>query len=189
MRNLINRAKAVFKPKPELTTVQKLNAKFGPILEGLLELRNENHTFQASELGGGYDLSCYLRPTIAKTGYTNCTTHKGAFSLNPPAQIARAPITKPNCHGVYRVSLSYEWAVRALDKKDIKEFKMLVRAVLDDFSSQLGLLDFHRTVGETRFQFRLPGVPTGLYFLEMSECAGFEFRVYSNCVDLENVSN
>jgi len=193
MRNLINRVKALFKPKVEptiveLTILQKLNAKFGPVLEGIAFDYNQRHVHLDKEIGNKYDLSGHLRPTIVESGYTNAKKHKGAFMLNPPAQILRAPLMAANCHGIYRVSLSYEWAIRSLDKEDTKEFRLLVRTVLDDFSKCLDLKFSDDTAGTARFQVNMLGRPTtDEYFVELSSCAGFEFRIYSDCINLEKV--
>jgi hypothetical protein len=174
----------------ELVLTEKLDAKFGPILEDILDTANFRHVYQPKEIGGRYDVSRFLPPIISDGGFTDTRENdSGAFQLTPGAMIQALPLAPATHRGIYRFSLSYEYVARALTNDDTRAFRVLIQAVLKDFSKKIGLNDSDDTIGITRFQFNLPGPLNDRYFLEQANSTGFELRIWIYCVNLSKLSS
>ena len=173
----------------ELSLTEKLNTKFGDLFEYILYEYNSRHTFQLAEADGKYDLSRFIAPKFDEGGFTDARdSGKGAFSLKPPVSI-QAKQPEPATHkGVYRLALSYEYTIRALENPDVKAFEILIRAALDDFAKKHQLDTDDRTIGNARFRLKLAS-PSSIteYFLELNNSAGFELRIWTDCVNLSKV--
>lgn len=167
--------------------ITTLNEQLSGLFEKLEVEYSQNHIFQDKGLGNVYEV-----PVFNGGGYTPYPkNNKGAFTLNTGTTITHELIgadSSKHLAGIKRLAFSYEYCVRLSDNEveRIQLFEVILRKAIEDFlKNDLGINKDDLTLGISRISFKMPGrMPVKEFFLELQNAAGYELRLWADCVKI-----